>query len=101
MNIRTVLLGIAGTALISSAALAATGSNSENHPANREQMADRCTALESQYQDAITSHHGAARFDRAQGLGSLGTTECQSNQGTMGAHKLEQALADLGVQPID
>jgi hypothetical protein len=101
MNIRTALLGVIGTALLSSAALAATNTHSENHPANREQMADRCATLESQYQDAITSHQGAAAFDRAEGLGSSGTTECQSDQGAMGAQKLERALADLGVRPVD
>ncbi len=101
MNIRTALLGIVGTALLSSAAMAAATNNSENHPGNRLQMADRCETLESQYQDAIASHQGAAKFDRAEGLGSLGTTECQSDQGTMGAQKLERALADLGVRPVD
>ena len=103
MNIRTVLLGIVGTALLSSAALAATDSSKgdTNHPANREQMADRCATLESQYQDAIASHQGTTTFDRAEGLGSAGTTECQSDQGAIGAQKLEQALADLGVKPVD
>ncbi len=102
MNIRTALLGIAGTVLLSTAALAATDTHGDhNHPANRLQMADRCETLESQYQDAITSHQGAANFDRAQGLGSLGTTECQSDQGSAGTQKLEQALSELGVQPVD
>jgi len=98
MNIRTALLGIVGTALLSSAALAATDTN---HPANRQQMADRCAILESQYQSAIASHQGTNTFDRAEGLGSAGTTECQSDQGAMGAQKLEQALSDLGVKPVD
>jgi hypothetical protein len=101
MNIRTVTLGIVGTALLSTAALAATNANTENHPANRQQMADRCATLESQYQAAIASHQGTTTFDRAEGLGSAGTTECQSNQGNMGTQKLEQALADLGVKPMD
>ena len=101
MYIRTALLGVIGTALLSSAALAAANTNSENHPANRQQMADRCATLESQYQDAITSHQGTASFDRAEGLGSIGTTECQSDQGAAGAQKLEQALSDLGVTPVD
>ena len=98
MNIHTAFLGIVGTAMLSSAALAATDTN---HPANRQQMADRCATLESQYQSAIAGHQGAANFARAEGLGSAGTTECQSDQGTMGARKLEQALADLGVKPMD
>ena len=98
MNIRTALLGIIGTAMLSSAALAAADSN---HPANRQQMADRCTALESQYQSAIAGHEGTPAFDRAEGLGSAGTTECQSDQGATGAQKLQQALADLGVRPVD
>jgi hypothetical protein len=101
MNIRPLLLGIVGTALLSSAALAAAGTNSENHPANREEMADRCATLESQYQNAIASHQGTKAFDRAEGLGSLGTTECQSNQGGMGAHRLEQAISDLHLKPVD
>jgi hypothetical protein len=98
MMIRTALLGLVGTALLSSAALAAVGSN---HPANRMQMADRCATLESQYQSAIAGHEGAANFDRAQGLGSSGTSECRDDEGTLGARKLEQALADLGVKPVE
>jgi hypothetical protein len=102
MNIRTAMLGIIGTALLSTAALAATDSKGDvNHPANRQQMADRCASLEAQYQDAITSHQGTTTFDRAEGLGSAGTTECQSDQGTIGVQKLEQALSDLGVKPMD
>jgi hypothetical protein len=101
MNIRTVMLGIVGTALLSSAALAASNKAGENHPANRQQLADRCEALESQFQAAIASHEGTTTFDRAEGLGSAGTTECQSDQGTMGTQKLEQALNDLGVKPVD
>ena len=101
MNIRTVLLGIVGTALLSSAALAAVGPHEGNRPANRQQMADRCATLESQYQHAITGREGSAAFDKAEGLGSSGTTECQSDEGTIGAQKLERALADLGVKPID
>src|SRR5262245_244427 len=103
MKIRTALLGIVGTALLSSAALAATDSNSRNtnHPANHEEMADRCQSLESQYQKAITGNPNAANFDHAEDLGSAGTSECQSDQGDVGVHKLEQALSDLGVQPVD
>lgn len=100
MNIRPILLGIVGTALLSTAALAAD-TNNENHPANKQQMADRCAALESQYENTIANHQGAAGLDRAEGLGSIGTSQCQSNQGDMGAQKLEQALNDLGVKPVD
>jgi hypothetical protein len=103
MNIRTAMIGVIGTALLSSAALAATDTNRSdtNHPANHQEMADRCASLESQYQDAIVRHTGAANFDRAEGLGTAGTTECRSDQGAQGALKLKQALADLGVKPID
>ena|ERR1051326_2476934 len=102
MNIRTVLLGIAGTAMLSSAALAATAEvHTGNRPASNEQMADRCATLESQYQSAITGHIGDAAFDKAEGLGSSGTSECQADEGTIGAQKLEQALADLGVKALD
>jgi len=96
MMIRTALLGLVGTALLSSAALAAADTN---HPANRMQMADRCATLESQYDAAIASHEGAANFDVAQGLGSSGTAECRNDEGTLGARKLEQALAILDVKP--
>ena len=101
MNIRTVLLGLAGTALLSSAALAATAPHTGNRPADNLQMADRCATLESQYQAAISSHLGAASFDKAEGLGASGTSECQSDEGTIGAQKLTQALATLGVKPMD
>jgi hypothetical protein len=101
MNVRIALLGIVGTAMLSTAALAATGSNTENHPANREQMADRCATLESQYEGVLSSHPDTASLARAESLASSGTSECQSDQGTMGTQKLEQALSDLGVKPVD
>jgi hypothetical protein len=101
MNVRTALIAIVGTAMLSTAALAATSPNAESHSTNHKQMAERCATLESQYESVLSSHQGATTFDRAEGLGSLGTTECQSNQGTMGAQKLERALAMLGVKPVD
>lgn len=97
MNIRMAVLALAGTTLVSTAALAASGST--NHPASRLEMGDRCATLESQYNDALTRHPQAARLDRAERLGSAGTSECRSDQGDIGVHKLEQALIDLGVKP--
>jgi hypothetical protein len=101
MNIRPLLLGIMGAALLSTAALAAANPNNQNHPANKQQMADRCAALESQYENTIAHHQGAAGLDRAEGLGSIGTEQCHSNQGDIGVQKLDQALNDLGVRPVD
>jgi hypothetical protein len=104
MQIRTAVLAIVATSALSTAAFAAVSGRAQDsadagHPSSREQVSDRCAALESQYSNAIGDRQHAAKLGRAEGLHSVGVAECESNQGETGAVKLEQSLHDLGVKP--
>lgn len=99
MKIRTVLMAIAATAALSGAAFAANNPHETNHPSNREQMSDRCSALESQYDSAIRGKLSSAQVDKAEGLHAQGVAACESNNSDIGVQKLEQAMRDLGVKP--
>ena len=102
MQIRTALLAIVATSALSTAAFAATGSlnsHSTNHPSSREQMSDRCSVLESQYNSIVEGGMNAPKADKAEGLHAAGVDACNSNESGIGADKLEQAVRDLGVKP--
>jgi len=99
MNMRIALLALAGSAALSTAALAAATAQKQNHPADREEMASRCAILESQFQDALGDARQNANLDQAKSLDSQGTSECRSNEGDVGVIKLDQALMDLGKKP--
>ena len=103
MQIRTVLLAIAATSALSTAAFAATngydGNHDTNHPSSREQMSDRCSTLESQYNSVIGSRQDASRINVAEGLHARGVDQCESNEQALGVMSLERSLHDLGVKP--
>jgi hypothetical protein len=99
MQIRTALLAIAATSALSTTAFAAFNPHDTNHPTSREQMADRCSALESQYNSVIESSQSAAKLGKAEQLHASGVGECESNEGSLGVSKLEQSLLDLDVKP--
>ena len=102
MQIRTALLAIVATSALSTAAFAATASensHSTNHPSSREQMSDRCAALESQYDGIIAGNMNAPASKTAEGLHAAGVDACDSNESNVGVLKLEQAVRQLGVQP--
>lgn len=98
---RTVLLAIAASAALSTAAFAAHVENPHNinHPSSREQMSDRCSALESQYDTIINGQLSGSKADKAQGLYSQGVGKCNSNETDIGVQKLQQALRVLNVKP--
>ena len=98
MKIRTVLMAIAATSALSTAAFAAGNPHDTNHPSSREQMSDRCSALESQY-SSIIGGGSAPQAARAEGLHAQGVDDCNTNNSDVGVQKLEQAVRDLGVKP--
>jgi hypothetical protein len=99
MKIRTVLMAIAATSALSTAALAAANPHDQNHPSSRAQMSDRCSALESQYNSIIEGKMGSAKADKAESLHARGVDACNSNNSDTGVQKLEQALRALGAKP--
>lgn len=99
MKIRTALLAMAAVSALSTGAFAADNSRDQNHPSSRQQMADRCSALESQYDSIIGANQNAPKVHKAEGLHAQGVDQCQSNNSTEGAQKLEQSLRDLGIKP--
>ena len=105
MQIRTVLLAIAATSALSSAAFAAVnhtgpGDKSEvGRPSSRSEMTDRCSTLESQYDGVIGGQANAPNIASAEHLHSIGVDACDANQRSLGVQRLEQSLRDLGVKP--
>ena len=101
MRIRAIVIAGLGASLLSSAAWAADfgGRSVPDHRNGRLESADQCAALESQYDAVIGSHQNASHIGRAEGLHATGLGECNSNDGSVGVIKLEQALKTLGVTP--
>jgi hypothetical protein len=99
MNIRLIPLVLAASAAFSTASFAAATAQRENHPADRMEMASRCSDLESQFNNAIGGAQQGPTIGRAKSLDSAGTAECNANEGDLGVVKLNQALTDLGAKP--
>lgn len=97
-----VITGLAAV-LLSTAALAdSTPAASLAKPKTVEKtqkMNDRCSSLETQFDQAITSHLNAAKATTAKQLRAKGATLCTANNQTMGIRNLTQALKDIGVKP--
>lgn len=99
MKMRTVLMALVATSALSTAAFAATNGHDTNHPSSREQMSDRCSALETQYNGIIEGNMNAPKADKAEGLHAQGVNACESNNSDIGAQKLERAVRLLGEKP--
>ena len=70
-------------------------------PAMAAQMsgADKCAALEKQFDQAIVKHAKDAKAADAKTLRTDGGKLCTSGKTTDGTKKLQQALNDIGVKP--
>jgi hypothetical protein len=70
-------------------------------PAMAAQMsgADKCTALEKQFDQAIATHTKDAKATDAKTLRTDGGKLCTSGKTNDGMKKLQQALNDIGVKP--
>jgi hypothetical protein len=103
MIIRTSIATGLTAILLSTAALAdstATTTTTKTKPIEQSQkLADRCAALEMQFDQAITSHGSAAKSKAAKELRIKGGTLCKANQQASGVKTLQQALQDIGVKP--
>jgi uncharacterized protein YyaL (SSP411 family) len=99
-----ILAGLAG-ALLSSAALADSVSSTTNNkqttnkPAQTQQLADRCAALETQFDQAIGTHGNAPKAATAKQLRTKGENLCKTSHEKNGIKSLQQALKDLGLKP--
>jgi hypothetical protein len=71
-------------------------------PAMAAQMsgADKCTALEKQFDQAIVKHGTAAKASDAKTLRTEGGKLCVAGKTAAGMKRIEQALNDIGVKPV-
>jgi len=104
MIIRTSIAAGLAAILLSTAALAdstaTTTPTTKTKPTEQSQkLADRCSALEMQFDQAITTHGNAAKAAAAKSLRTKGGNLCNSNKQSSGIKNLQQALKDLGVKP--
>jgi hypothetical protein len=103
MIIRTSIATGLAAILLSTAALAdSTTTTTTPKPKPTEQsqkLADRCSTLETQFDQAITTHGNATKAATAKSLRTKGGNLCNSNKQTSGIKNLQQALKDLGVKP--
>jgi hypothetical protein len=71
-------------------------------PAMAAQMsgAQKCTALEKQFDQAIVKHGTAAKASDAKMLRTEGGKLCVAGKTAAGMKRIEQALNDIGVKPV-
>jgi hypothetical protein len=105
MLVRTSIVTGFAAILLSTAAFAdtATTTTPPTKPAKQkettQQLTDRCAALATQFDQAITTHGTAPKASAAKQLRTKGETLCKSNHQTTGIKNLQQALKDLGLKP--
>jgi len=103
MIIRTSIAAGLAAILLSGAALAdstaATKAPATKTTEQSQKLADRCAALETQFDQAIASHGNAAKAAAAKELRSKGGNLCKANQRASGIKNLQQALKDIGLKP--
>jgi hypothetical protein len=103
MLIRTSIVTGLAAILLSTAAFAdstpATSTTKPKPTENTQKMTDRCSALETQFDQAIATHGSVAKAAAAKKLRTKGATLCSSNKQASGIKNLQQALKDLGVKP--
>jgi hypothetical protein len=104
MLIRTSIVTGLAAILLSTAAFAdstpATSTTTKPKPTeNTQKMTDRCSQLETQFDQAIATHGSVAKAEAAKKLRTKGANLCNSNKQASGIKNLQQALKDLGVKP--
>ena len=98
----SIVTGLAVLLLSTTAFADSTPSTSTMKPKptqNTQKLTDRCSALETQFDQAITTHGNAAKAAAAKQLRTKGGTLCSANKQASGIRNLQQALKDLGVKP--
>jgi hypothetical protein len=100
-SIATALAAIllSGAALADSATTTPTQTTKPKTTEQSQKLADRCSALEAQFDQAIATHGNATKAAAAKSLRTKGGNLCNANKQKMGIRNLTQALKDLGVKP--
>ena len=108
MIARLIVPAVVSALVFGTAAFAAGSSSNTTIPMPKDQnrvqtaamkQTERCTALETQFDDAIKIHGSASKAEAAKLLRTQGGALCGKGEHTAGISKLEQALKDLGVKP--
>ncbi|HVO03488.1 MAG TPA: hypothetical protein VMT54_14880 [Candidatus Cybelea sp.] len=97
MLLRSSLLAGLGLALIATPALA----QAVKPPVSAQQLAARCSTLETQFAQALAKAGNAPGAAQAQRDGSRGQAYCTSGRPSDGAVWLRRAIRDLGETPLD
>ena len=103
MFARLIVPAFAAALVLSGPAFAAGEASGMNKDQNRVQTAEmkaanRCTALEKQFDGVINAHSGA-KADNARMLRTQAGALCGKGDHTAGVIKLEEALKSIGVEP--
>lgn len=105
MKSRALIPVLLGAAILGSPALSAMAARNgepfhdQASGAAVAKQTEQCTALEKQFDTAITSHMGAAKANEAKAMRTAGGKLCAAGDHKGGIAKLETALNDLGVKP--
>lgn len=94
---KTRLIAAATLASFAFAGAALAASTTATTPAKTP--VEKCTALTTQFDDAVKTHANHAKFAQAKTLGTKGVQMCQNKKEDGGIKDLEKALKMLGVKP--
>jgi hypothetical protein len=75
--------------------------SNQGHPTSRQDVLDRCSTLQRQYADVIGGYRDDPNYGAASKLFSEGVSACQDNEINVGEMKLEAALRELGIKPVE
>ena len=81
------------------AALMLLGSTAYSAFAATQSPTEQCTALEKQWNQAITAHANAPKIKTAKAEHAKGVQLCTAGKASDGVKQLELALKNLGVKP--
>jgi hypothetical protein len=107
MFARLIVPAVLGSLLLSTSVFAAGSTATPTAPAKEQnkvqtaavKSAERCTSLQAQFDEALTTHGSAAKAADAKMLRAEGGKLCTAGQHSAGIVKIEQAFKDLGVTP--
>ena len=94
---KTRLIAAATIASFAFAGAAFAASTTATTPAKTP--VEKCTALTTQFNDAVKTHASHAKLAQAKSLGATGEQMCQTKKADGGIKDLERALKTLGVKP--
>ena len=105
MKMRIIVPAVLSAVLLSAPVLAASNYGTSTKPTSHALQtvamtsAEKCTALQKQFDQAIKTHDKAPKANEAKTMRTEGGNLCASGKQADGAAKLEQAIKALGVKP--